>query len=98
MAKVHPKALYSSSYCHFTSRQETFTIWMKSLVLDGKGCTVYDSDGQIVYRVDNYNHKRGEDVHLMDLKGNTLFTILRKVNKQLRKQSLKQVACNNSEI
>ncbi|KAI4329030.1 hypothetical protein L6164_021337 [Bauhinia variegata] len=78
MAKVHPQALHGPT---FTSKQETFTIWMKSLVLNGKGCTVFDSDGQIVYRVDNYNNKRRDEVYLMDRKGNVLFTILRKQSK-----------------
>ena len=80
MGKVHPQALHSSATCNFTSEQETFTLWMKSLVLNGKGCTVFDSNGQIVYRVDNYSHKCIDEVHLMDQEGNTLFTILRKVN------------------
>ncbi|XP_061356789.1 protein LURP-one-related 11-like [Gastrolobium bilobum] len=78
MGKVHPQALHSSTSCSFTSKQETFTLWMKSLVLNGKGCTVFDSDGQLVYRVDNYNCKCIDEVHLMDQKGNTLYTILRK--------------------
>ncbi|KAF1869568.1 hypothetical protein Lal_00017143 [Lupinus albus] len=78
MGKVHPRALQSSSTCNFTSKQEIFTLWMKSLLLNGKGCTLFDSNGQIVYRVDNYNCKSFEEVHLMDQQGNTLFTILRK--------------------
>ncbi|KAI4355363.1 hypothetical protein L6164_004144 [Bauhinia variegata] len=82
MAKVHPQALHGST--SFTSKQETFTIWMKSLVLNGKGCTVFDSDGQIVYRVDNYNCKSRDEVYLMDRKGGVLFTILRKQSKLSR--------------
>ncbi|KAK7277026.1 hypothetical protein RIF29_18175 [Crotalaria pallida] len=78
MGKVHPRALNSSSTYNFTSKKEIFTLWMKSLVLNGKGCTVFDSNGQIVYRVDNYNCKSIDKVHLMDQQGNTLFTILRK--------------------
>lgn len=81
MGKVHPQALHSSTTCHLTSKQETFTLWMKSLVLNGKGCTVFDSNGQIAYRVDNYNCSHRNEVHLMDQKGNVLFTILKKVHK-----------------
>ena len=81
MGKVHPQALHSSPTSNFTSKQETFTLWMKSLVLNGKGCTAFDSNGQIVYRVDNYNCRDKNEVHLMDQEGNVLFTILRKVNK-----------------
>ncbi|PRQ51736.1 putative tubby-like domain-containing protein [Rosa chinensis] len=84
MAKVHPQApLSSSSPGYFTSKQETFTIWMKSLILNGHGCTVFDSNGQIVYRVDNYDSRGRAKVHLMDLKGQILFTILRKKSKFL---------------
>lgn len=58
---------------------EVFTIWMKSLVLNGNGCTVYDSAGCIVYRVDNYGARRAADVCLMDLAGNVVLQILKKV-------------------
>lgn len=85
-AKVHPQVLPSSASCYFTSKQETFTIWMKSLVLGCKGCTVFDAKGQIVYRVDIYSCKYRDEVYLMDFKGKVLFTILRKVKKQLIKQ------------
>lgn len=83
MAKVYPS---SSSPLHptsnyMTSTRETFTIWMKSLIFNGNGCTVYDSDGQIVYRIDNYNRKCSKRVYLMDLRGNVLITILKKVRK-----------------
>nr|AFK37794.1 unknown [Lotus japonicus] len=81
MGKVHPQALHSSTTCHLTSKQETFTLWMKPLVLNGKGCTVFDSNGQIAYRVDNYNCSHRNEVHLMDQKGNVLFTILKKLCK-----------------
>lgn len=79
MAKVHPQAPLASSSYFTASKQETFTIWMKSLVLDGNGCTVFDSKGEIVYRVDNYNSKCRDEVYLMDFKGKVLYTILRKV-------------------
>ncbi|XP_057472464.1 protein LURP-one-related 11-like isoform X2 [Actinidia eriantha] len=80
MTKVHPKLTASST----SSKQEVFTLWMKSLVLNGNGCTVFDSKGEIVYRVDNYNQKCSHEVHLMDLRGNVLFTILKKKSKVLR--------------
>ncbi|RVX17053.1 Protein LURP-one-related 3 [Vitis vinifera] len=78
MARVHPQSLLSSAHCYFTSKQEVFTIWMKSLVLHGKGCTVFDSNGGIVYRVDNYDRKFSNEVYLMDFRGKVLYTILRK--------------------
>lgn len=60
-------------------QREVFTIWMKSLVLHGSGCTVYDSAGSIVYRVDNYGARHAADVCLMDLAGNVVLQILKKV-------------------
>ncbi|ONK62950.1 uncharacterized protein A4U43_C07F9800 [Asparagus officinalis] len=51
---------------------------MKSLVLNGNGCTVYNSKGQIAYRVDNYDHKCGGEVYLMNLDGKILFKIVKK--------------------
>ncbi|GMN32212.1 hypothetical protein TIFTF001_003560 [Ficus carica] len=87
MAKVHPlntsntigPSSSSSACCSYTtSKRETFTVWMKSLVMQGNGCTAYNENGEIVYRVDNYDHKNSNEVYLMDLKGKVLFTILGK--------------------
>ncbi|KAI3689558.1 hypothetical protein L2E82_47519 [Cichorium intybus] len=87
MAKVYPQApssspLSSSSSLatspYLSSKQECFTIWMKSLVYNSHGCTAYNSKGEIVYRVDNYDKKCSSQVYLMDIRGNVLFAIQRK--------------------
>ncbi|XP_076943236.1 protein LURP-one-related 11-like [Bidens hawaiensis] len=87
MAKVHPQtpsspppssSSSSSSSPYVSSKQEFFTIWMKSLVYNSHGCTVYNSNGEIVYRVDNYDTKCSSQVYLMDIRGNVLFAIQRK--------------------
>ncbi|CAK9164970.1 unnamed protein product [Ilex paraguariensis] len=76
MAKVYPQTpTFASS---LTSKRETFTIWMKSLMFQGNGCTVFDSNGEIVYRIDNYNEKCCDEVHLMNLRGKVLFSIRQK--------------------
>lgn len=67
MAKIFPQES-TSSEC-INSERETYTLWMKSLVLHSNGCTVYDSNGDIVYRVDNYDRKGTREVNLMDLRG-----------------------------
>ncbi|XP_076887273.1 protein LURP-one-related 4-like [Bidens hawaiensis] len=59
-------------------KAESFTIWMKSLVFNTHGCTVYNSNGEIVYRVDNYDNKCCQEVYLMDIRGKVLFSLLRK--------------------
>ncbi|XP_028767414.1 protein LURP-one-related 4-like [Neltuma alba] len=58
-----------------SSKRETYTVWMKSLVFHSNGCTVYNSNGDIVYRVDNYDTKGTREVNLMDLQGTVLCTI-----------------------
>ncbi|XP_022739068.1 protein LURP-one-related 4-like [Durio zibethinus] len=80
MAKVHPAAEAPvSDSCNMSSAgRETFTIWMKSLVCHTNGCTVFDSKGDILYRVENYDSKGSSEVHLMGLRGKILFTILKR--------------------
>ncbi|ESQ29034.1 hypothetical protein EUTSA_v10023707mg [Eutrema salsugineum] len=75
MARVFPQAAISSPY--MSTERETFTVWMKSLVYQTNGLTVYNSNGEITYRVENYD-KATNEVHIMDLHGNILFTIRKK--------------------
>uniref|UniRef100_A0ACD5YFN5 Uncharacterized protein n=1 Tax=Avena sativa TaxID=4498 RepID=A0ACD5YFN5_AVESA len=63
---------------HTSEQREVFTIWMKSLVLNGSGCTVFDSDGRIVYRVDNYGSHHSVDVCLMDITGSVVLQVLKR--------------------
>jgi len=86
MAKVYPHQEYTtSSESHDqylisrSNKRETYTVWMKSLVLHSNGCTVYDSNGNIVYRVDNYDKKGRREVNLMDPQGNLLCTIKKRL-------------------
>jgi uncharacterized protein YxjI len=83
MAKVYPnqEPTTSSESNHqcLSSKKETYTVWMKSLVFHSNGCTVYNSNGNIVYRVDNYDRKGRREVNLMDLKGNLLCTIKKRL-------------------
>lgn len=87
MAKVHPLTSNiidsSPSASSSSTKRETLTVWMKSLVMQGNGCTAYNENGQIVYRIDNYDQKDSNEVYLMDLRGKVLFTILRKVSTSL---------------
>ncbi|EEF51162.1 protein LURP-one-related 4 [Ricinus communis] len=79
MAKVFPhRAAPSPAFDLMTFRRETFTVWMKSLVCHTNGCTVFDTNGEIVYRVENYDKKCSSEVYLMDLRGRVLVTIRRK--------------------
>lgn len=80
MAKVYPQEPTNSSPNCMAYKQETYTLWMKSLVFHSNGCTVYDSKGDIVYRVDNYDIKGRRQVNLMDLQGRALCTIHKVLN------------------
>ncbi|WCJ26238.1 hypothetical protein M5689_008071 [Euphorbia peplus] len=80
MAKIFPqRPKFSSANFNFmTIKRETFTVWMKSLVCHTNGCTVFDSKGDIVYRVENYDQKSSNEVYLMDFQGRVIVTIRKK--------------------
>ncbi|XP_070013921.1 protein LURP-one-related 11-like [Nicotiana sylvestris] len=81
MAKIYSETFKNSNSPSFTSpnymtsTRETFTIWMKSLVFHGNGCTVFNSKGEIVFKVDNYQETNSNEVFLVDLYGQVLFSI-----------------------
>ncbi|KAH0457583.1 hypothetical protein IEQ34_012898 [Dendrobium chrysotoxum] len=56
----------------------TLTVWRKSLLFNCSGFTVYDANGNLVYRVDNYSSSSLNEIVLMDAIGKPLFTIRRK--------------------
>ncbi|KAL2342715.1 hypothetical protein Fmac_004000 [Flemingia macrophylla] len=54
----------------------TLTVWRKSLLISCKGFTVIDSNGNLVYRVDNYIVHPNEII-LMNASGNSVLTMRR---------------------
>ncbi|KAJ6798802.1 protein LURP-one-related 8-like [Iris pallida] len=58
--------------------EEVLTVWRRSLLLNGKGFTVFDGKGDLVFRVDNYASDNKGEVVLMDAAGKPLLTIRRK--------------------
>ncbi|XP_044973249.1 protein LURP-one-related 11-like [Hordeum vulgare subsp. vulgare] len=79
MAKIQPLATAASRSPSDDQRsQQTYTVWMKSLVFNGNGCTVYGPDGAVAFRVDNYGCRGGREVFFMDRAGNALIRIRRK--------------------
>ncbi|KAK4400783.1 protein LURP-one-related 11 [Sesamum angolense] len=86
----------SSCYEYSSSEREVFTVWMKSLVISSNGCTVFNSKGDIVFRVDNYHTRRSSEVLLMDYNGQVLFSIKRK--KSLIFRSWEGYKCINSKF
>ncbi|KAL3619302.1 hypothetical protein CASFOL_036872 [Castilleja foliolosa] len=80
MAKIHPrKPMFIDNSCQYlSSKREIFTVWMKSLVINSNGCTVFSSEGKVVFRVDNYQTRRSRQVQLMNSCGEVLFSLKRK--------------------
>ncbi|GER32903.1 hypothetical protein STAS_09003, partial [Striga asiatica] len=78
----------SSSGCSDDDPMVVLTVWKKSLVLNCEGFTVFDANGNLVYRVDNYiNSPRRvgvsnfNEIFLMDALGNSILTIRRQRKK-----------------
>ncbi|GLJ51337.1 hypothetical protein SUGI_1091520 [Cryptomeria japonica] len=83
MSQVRPHSSISSPHVcidqFFCSSSSThFTVWKKSLLFNGKGFTVFDSMGHLVFRVDNYASNVKSEVVLMDNEGQILLTLRRK--------------------
>ncbi|XP_020173351.1 protein LURP-one-related 11-like [Aegilops tauschii subsp. strangulata] len=57
-----------------------YTVWMKSLVFNGHGCTIYGQNGRVAYRVDNYACTRSREVFVMDTAGKALIKLHLKKN------------------
>ncbi|KAL0382550.1 UNVERIFIED_CONTAM: protein LURP-one-related 8 [Sesamum calycinum] len=60
------------------SSSRVLTVWRKSLLFNCDGFTVFDADGNLVYRVDNYMSGNKGEIFLMDASGTSLLTIRRK--------------------
>ncbi|KAG6510068.1 protein LURP-one-related 8-like [Zingiber officinale] len=84
MAKVHPN---TEAYCaaggvevadEGKDKSRVLTVWRKSLLFNCRGFTVFDEEGNLVFRVDNYGSGRAGEVVLMDADGKPLLTVRRK--------------------
>ncbi|KAL4557738.1 hypothetical protein LXL04_035926 [Taraxacum kok-saghyz] len=83
MTKVYPKGpappLLSSGRPTFVTQSATvLTVWKKSLLFSCDGFTVFDTKGNLVFRVDNYAAANKSEIVLMDASGRSLYTIRRK--------------------
>ncbi|MFS7987254.1 putative tubby-like protein [Helianthus anomalus] len=80
MTKVYPNAVIpqSATMTAPTRGPLVLTIWKKSLLFNCHGFTVYDSNGNLVYRVDNYAAGTKAEIILMDATGRSLLTLRRK--------------------
>jgi len=79
MTKVHPKFpnTCEESLCD-SKAAVVLTVWKKSLLFNCDGFTVYNSKGDLVFRVDNYMNSPKDNIVLMDASGLPLLSIRRK--------------------
>ncbi|CAN6347338.1 unnamed protein product [Urochloa humidicola] len=86
MTKVHPNAAAAAAAAvapAAVAEEEkgeavSLTVWRRSLLFNGKGFTVFDCKGNLVYRVESYSSGSPREVVLMDADGHGLLTIRRK--------------------
>ncbi|KAM6556121.1 hypothetical protein CsatB_003140 [Cannabis sativa] len=86
MTKIHPSSASASITAAPTpslvsespNEAVVLTVWTKSLLFNCNGFTVYDSKGNLVYRVDNYIAGSKGEIVLMDAAGKSILTIRRK--------------------
>ncbi|RDX94929.1 Protein LURP-one-related 8, partial [Mucuna pruriens] len=86
MPKVYPNASVSERP---KASEVVLTVWKKSLLPSCNGFTVFDSRGNLVYRVDNYIAGNKDEILLMDAAGTPLLTLRRKeINEMNQRLSL----------
>ncbi|KAF2618997.1 hypothetical protein F2Q68_00040732 [Brassica cretica] len=79
MTKVHPKFQNTCEESLCDSKEAVvLTVWKKSLLFNCDGFTVYNSNGELVFRVDNYMNCPKDNIVLMDASGLPLLSIRRK--------------------
>ncbi|XP_042506499.1 protein LURP-one-related 8-like [Macadamia integrifolia] len=76
--KKEEKKHKNDTICFSSCSCKSLTVWRKSLLFTCNGFTVFDSAGNLVYRVDNYRGDRTDDIVLMDASGKPLLTLRRK--------------------
>ncbi|KAK6943309.1 LURP-one-related [Dillenia turbinata] len=93
MRKVHPNAIdvrnlekQSVSFSPSSSLDlegndavpVLLTVWKRSLLFNGNGFTVFDANGNLVFRVDNYVARNKAHILLLDAQGRPLLNLRRK--------------------
>ncbi|KAI3742805.1 hypothetical protein L1987_60501 [Smallanthus sonchifolius] len=81
MTKVYPNAVVPHTQPPLSAATHNplvLTVWKKSLLFNCHGFTVFDSNGNLVFRVDNYAAGTKAEIVLMDAAGLSLLTIRRK--------------------
>jgi len=83
LAKIHPQDPEFARHAVIDDKLSkvsatALTVWKKSLVFSCNGFTVFNSSGNLVFRVDNYASDLKNEIVLMDAAGMALLTMRRK--------------------
>jgi len=83
LARIHPHDLEFAGHAAIDDKLSkvsvtSLTVWKKSLVFGCSGFTVFNSSGNLEFRVDNYPSDPKDEVLLMDAAGRALLTMRRK--------------------
>eukprot|EP00253_Pinus_taeda_P029736 PITA_29736 len=83
LAKIHPHDPQLATHAAIEDKlpnvsATSLTVWKKSLVYGCNGFTVFNSSGNLVFRVDRYPSDPKNEVVLMDSAGMALLTMRRK--------------------
>ena len=87
MTKVHPNgaaaasaapAVAPAAVAEENGEAVSLTVWRRSLLFNGKGFTVFDCKGNLVYRVETYGGGSPREVVLMDAAGRAVLTVRRR--------------------
>ncbi|KAM3262950.1 hypothetical protein ACQJBY_053225 [Aegilops geniculata] len=80
--KVHPNVAAASLVAPAAAEEKgeavSLTVWRRSLLFNGKGFTVFDTNGNLVFRVETHARGSPREVVLMDADGLALLTVRRK--------------------
>ncbi|XP_048527326.1 protein LURP-one-related 8-like [Triticum urartu] len=78
--KVHPNVAAASLALPAAEKGEavSLTVWRRSLLFNGKGFTVFDTNGNLVFRVETHSRGSPREVVLMDAHGVAILTVRRK--------------------
>jgi uncharacterized protein YxjI len=80
LARIHPHDLEFAGHAAIDDKLSkvsvtSLTVWKKSLVFGCSGFTVFNSSGNLEFRVDSYPSDPKDEVLLMDAKGMALLTM-----------------------
>ncbi|GLJ13717.1 hypothetical protein SUGI_0218880 [Cryptomeria japonica] len=81
MAQIHPHHSPNATEHHHSTAAcpQVLTVWKKDFFFSGIGFMIFDSSGNLLFRVENWTPNVATQLLLMDASGNPLILLRRKV-------------------